>query len=74
MPVPLNNNNNVEYPTNGFEEVRSRVRQPDLRRRTLTSGSGRVAEEVSDNELRAQVLYKLEQFEECFSVYRDIIR
>ena len=25
-------------------------------------------------ELRPKVLYKLEQFEKCFSVYRDIIR
>lgn len=29
---------------------------------------------LKHNELRAQVLYKLEQFEKCFSVYRDIIR
>ena len=30
--------------------------------------------QVKHNELRAQVLYRLEQFEKCFSVYRDIIR
>jgi len=30
--------------------------------------------QLKHNELRAQVLYRLEQFEECFSVYRDIIR
>ena len=58
----MNNNNNVEYPTNGFEEVRSRVRQPDLRRRTLTSGSGRVAEEESDTELRAQERTRQKKF------------
>jgi len=30
--------------------------------------------QVKHNELRAQVLYRLELFEKCFSVYRDIIR
>ena len=30
--------------------------------------------QVKHNELRAQVLYRLEQYEQCFSVYRDIIR
>lgn len=30
--------------------------------------------QVKHNELRAQVLYRLELFDKCFSVYRDIIR
>jgi len=30
--------------------------------------------QVKHNELRAQVLYRLEQFEKCFTVYRDIIK
>merc|ERR1719410_1425131 len=30
--------------------------------------------QVKHNELRAQILYRLEKFEDCFSVYRDIIR
>jgi len=30
--------------------------------------------QVKHNELRAQVLYRLEEYENCFSVYRDIIR
>jgi len=30
--------------------------------------------QVKHNELRAQVLYRLEQYENCFTVYRDIIR
>ena len=29
---------------------------------------------VKHRELKAQVLYRLEQFEDCFSVYREIIR
>ena len=29
---------------------------------------------VKHNELRAQVLYRLEQYENCFTVYRDMIR
>jgi len=35
---------------------------------------GIVNPQVKHNELRAQVLYRLEQYEQCFSVYRDIIR
>lgn len=30
--------------------------------------------QVKHSELRAQVLYRLEQYENCFTVYRDIIR
>merc|ERR1719410_363763 len=30
--------------------------------------------QVKHNELRAQILYRLEKYEDCFSVYRDIIR
>jgi len=35
---------------------------------------GIVNPQVKHNELRAQVLYRLEQYEKCFSVYRDMIR
>ena len=35
---------------------------------------GVINPQVKHNELRAQVLYRLEQYENCFTVYRDIIR
>ena len=39
----------------------------------------KVVENVSNpslklKELKAQILYRLEKYEECFSVYRDIIK
>lgn len=65
MPVPLTNNN-VDPLTSTFEEVRSRVRQNSLRRRTLTSGSGsgsgRVAEEESDTEVRSHERTRQKKF------------
>jgi len=35
---------------------------------------GVINPQVKHSELRAQVLYRLEQYENCFTVYRDIIR
>eukprot|EP00092_Neocalanus_flemingeri_P002840 GFUD01003038.1.p1 GENE.GFUD01003038.1~~GFUD01003038.1.p1 ORF type:complete len:670 (+),score=255.64 GFUD01003038.1:44-2053(+) len=35
---------------------------------------GVIVPQVKHSELRAQVLYRLEQYENCFSVYRDIIK
>jgi len=35
---------------------------------------GVINPQVKHNELRAQVLYRLEQYENCFTVYRDMIR
>ena len=61
MPVPLNNNN-VDPVTSNFEEVRSRVRQNSLRIRSLTSGSGRLAEEESDTEVRSQERTRQKKF------------
>ena len=65
MPIPLNNNN-VDPLTGNFEEVRSRVRQSSMRRRTLTSGSGsgsgRVAEEESDTEVRSHERTRQKKF------------
>ena len=63
MPVPLNNNNADPLSSN-FEEVRSRVRQNSLRIRTLTSGSGsgRLAEEESDTEVRSQERTRQKKF------------
>ena len=64
MPVPLNNNH-LDPVTGGFEEVRSR-RQSSLRIRTLTSGSGRLAEDESDTEVRAQERTRQKKFGKYF--------
>ena len=48
--------------TSNFEEVRSRVRQNSLRIRSLTSGSGRLAEEESDTEVRSQERTRQKKF------------
>jgi len=56
-----------------FEEAYCHYRMNDPRK-ALTLLDEYANPQVKHRELRAQVLYRLEQFEDCFSVYRDIIR
>lgn len=49
-----------------------RLNQPDKALRTIDKGDKPLA--ASLKELRAQVLYRLEQFDECFDAYKDIIK
>jgi len=56
-----------------FEEAYCHYRMNDPRK-ALTLLDDYANPQVKHRELRAQVLYRLEQFEDCFSVYRDIIR
>lgn len=49
-----------------------RLNQPDKALRTIDKAERPLA--ASLKELRAQVLYRLEQFDECFDAYKDIIK
>lgn len=51
-----------------------RLNVPDKALKTIDSANLPSPLPPNIKELRAQVLYRLERFEECFDVYRDIIK
>lgn len=51
-----------------------RLNQPDKALKTIDSAGSAALGSANLKELRAQVLYRLEQFEECFDTYKDIIK
>lgn len=59
-----------------FEKAYSeyRLNVPEKALKTIDSANLPNPLPLNIKELRAQVLYRLERFEECFDVYRDIIK
>lgn len=59
-----------------FEKAYSeyRLNTPEKALKTIDSANAPSPLPPKLKELRAQVLYRLERFEDCFDVYRDIIK